>query len=263
MSTTCSAQGKIILTGEHAVVYGYPGIAVPVELFTTVTLTDDSPTLNIIFSGVKPGVNGEWYVRTIVKLCEKTLDAPVTGTVTIQNTVPLGKGMGSSTALVIAVCRCLLGEDCEVRAREIEDAVNPGNSGLDFAVIWHNRPVLFRKGQPTEFVSLPADILNNATLIDTGMPKETTPEMVAWVRERKETLQEPLRTIGHCTKRLLGGESLLTILPDHHRAQVALGVVTPEAQALIAEIEKAGGTAKVLGAGARTGGCGMVLKLPL
>lgn len=263
MNASAAAPGKIILTGEHAVVCGYPGIAVPATVSTRVSLTADSPALGIFFEGMTVTEKAEPFVRKVIGLCEEALGKPVTGSLKIQNTIPLGKGMGSSTALVIAVCRCLLGSDCEKRAKEIEDTVNPGNSGLDFTVIWHSRPVLFRKGQPPTFITLPADVLENATLIDTGTPNETTPELVAWVQSRKEELAEPLETIGRCTERLLAGENLRTILPDHHRAQVALGVVTAEAQQLIADMEKAGGAAKVLGAGGRSGGCGMVLKLPL
>ena len=43
-----TAPGKIILTGEYAVVFGYPGIAVPSPLSMTVTLEeDDSGSLTI------------------------------------------------------------------------------------------------------------------------------------------------------------------------------------------------------------------------
>ena len=53
------------------------------------------------------------------------------------------------------------------------------------------------------------------------------------------------------------------ILPDiirnHHSAQCALGVVPAPVQALITHIEELGGAAKVIGAGGRNGGAGMVL----
>ncbi|MDD5469880.1 MAG: hypothetical protein PHO92_03755, partial [Candidatus Peribacteraceae bacterium] len=46
---------------------------------------------------------------------------------------------------------------------------------------------------------------------------------------------------------------------EHHRAQVAIGVVPKAVQTMFAEIEKVGGAAKVIGAGGKTGGGGMVL----
>lgn len=57
----------------------------------------------------------------------------------------------------------------------------------------------------------------------------------------------------------MGGEALATVMREHHKAQVALGVVPAGVRDLIAAIEQAGGAAKVIGAGSRTGGAGIVL----
>jgi len=48
---------------------------------------------------------------------------------------------------------------------------------------------------------------------------------------------------------------------EHHRAQVALGVVPESVQKLVEKIESSGGSAKIIGAGGRTGGGGMLLVL--
>ena len=257
-----SAPGKIILSGEHAVVYGFPGIAVPYPLRTTVTWEPDSKghVLHIQCEGCTDASDA--YIRKIIDACEE-FTSPIAGTLHIENDIPIGRGMGSSTALVVAICRCVFHDDAQDQALEVENQVNPGHSGIDFTTIWSEKPVLFRKGQTPKGIELPADILQNAMLIDTGKPNETTAELVAWVHTRSEDpeIKEALATIGTCTDRLQSGEDLSAILPDHHRAQVALGVVTPAAQALIAEIEQAGGAGKVLGAGAQAGGGGMVLAL--
>jgi mevalonate kinase len=141
--------------------------------------------------------------------------------------------------------------------------MNPGHSGLDFTVIWHERPVYFRKGQEPEFLHLSEEFLKNVEFIDTGTPDQTTPQMVEWVKSREAELQPPLQEIARCTERLREGtEPLSAIIRDHHRAQVALGVVPPEVQKKIAELEAQGKAAKVIGAGGRTGGGGMVLVVP-
>ncbi len=258
MQRNSRAPGKIILSGEYAVVFGYPGIAIPANVGVEVQWEDtrDAP-MKIILEGA---AGSESYARKIVDQCI-TRGGLASGTLTIKNSIPVGRGMGSSTALVIAICRCLLGEENRGQALEVENIVNPGNSGLDFAVIWENKPVKFTKGQTPEIIDLPSDLLRNSVLVDTGMPGESTAELVAWMKTRtnEPAITEAFKTIGTCTERILAGEDLMTVMRDHHRAQMTLGVVTPEAQTLIAEIEKAGGSAKVLGAGARTGGGGMVL----
>lgn len=256
------APGKIILSGEYAVVFGYPGIAVPVPIGITVTLEESTSRrpLSIVWKNGNPSDEWQAYLKNIIHKIEKHR-SPVRGLLIIDNHLPLGKGMGSSTALIIATCRCLLGENCQKEARMIEDTLNPGHSGIDFAVIWMGCPVKFVKGQTPVPAMTSLDFLKNALLIDTGSPRETTPELVAWVKSRENECASALKIIGQCTERLVAGEDPMKIIPEHHRAQVALGVVPKKVQSIIEKIEATGGVAKVIGAGARTGGGGMVLAL--
>ena len=207
----------------------------------------------------------EWqqYLKQIIHEC-----GTFGGSLTIASEIPLGKGMGSSTALVIAVCKCLLGEDCEQRAKEIEDIVNPGNSGIDFAVIWNQKPITFAKGSDPKIIDLPNNLLDGALLIDTGMPDQQTSELIEWITTRRNgdlkisaPINEALETIGNCCKNLQQNEPLAEIFTEHNAAQQSLGVVTDKAKELITKIEQEGGAAKVLGAGSRTGGCGMILAI--
>jgi len=269
MKYSSVAPGKIILSGEYAVVFGYPGIAVPAPLAMQVTFEESNSRLEtrdsqlrLKWLGISGGEAWEDYARRIILHLERDR-APFRGTVTIRNRLLLGKGMGSSTALVIGLTRVLLGSQKRAEALAVEDLMNPGHSGIDFAVIWEEKPLYFRKGQPPQTITLPKDILRGALLVDTGTPKEATPELVAWAQERSEDprIKQALITIGKCTDRLRKGEDIRTVFRDHHKAQVALGVVPALVQTMIKEIERLGGAAKVLGAGARTGGGGTVLAL--
>ena len=168
--------------------------------------------------------------------------------------------------LILAVARLLLGDSrpavggAREAALDIENTLSPANSGFDFAVIWQGAPILYKKGE-VQPVELPAQLLLSAALIDTGAPGESTDELVAWMKGRESEIKGALNTIGNCTERLMRGEPFDVVMRDHHKAQVALGVVPSEAQQLIAAIESAGGVGKVIGAGSRTGGAGMVLAL--
>ena len=268
MANHTSVPGKIILSGEYAVVFGYPGIAMPSPIGIRATF-EPSKQKGVELNWKDAPQEWQTYLETIVERCEKFC-VKSGGKLSIMNQLPLGKGMGSSTALVIAVTRAFLGPNCRTQALAIEDAVNPGHSGVDFAVIWEGKPVLFRKGDAVQPIALPEGLLGGALLIDTGTPNETTPELVAWIQERGQELTPFLRTIGECTERLQRfvtlnpvevQQALPGILRDHHRAQTGLGVVPEAVQELIAGIERSGGAGKVLGAGARTGGGGMVLAL--
>jgi len=262
MQNHAIAPGKIILSGEYAVVYGYPGIAIPASIGIETSFIEDlsKSDLEIIWHGIAGGQEWDEYLQQIITLCN-TQNDHLFGTLEITNHLPLGKGMGSSTALVIAVTRCLLGPDCEEIAMNIEDTVNPGHSGLDFAVIWYNRPVLFRKTVAPEFIDLPEI---NFVLIDTGTPNETTPELIASIdtamQNKDVIVSEAFEVIGECTEALHQPNSdVFSIIAKHHEAQCRIGVVPFAVQELIKKIVQDGGAAKIIGAGSQTGGGGMVL----
>src|SRR3989344_1736469 len=262
MSRTSFAPGKIILSGEYGALFGRAGIAVPSRLGVRATFDEDAALGRI---ETRWEGNEQWlpYVERIVAAC-KEKNTNLSGRLVINSDVPGGKGMGSSTALIIAVARVLLGDSrpavggARETALHIENSLSLGNSVFDFAVIWQGAPIMYKKGEVQQ-IELPAKLLRDAVLIDTGVPGEPTNELVAWMRGREPDIREHLDTIGNCTERLMRGELFGAVMRAHHRAQVALGVVPPEAQQLIAAIESAGGAGKIIGAGSRTGGAGIVL----
>jgi mevalonate kinase len=258
MAQKVFAPGKIILSGEYAVLFGESGIAIPSSQGITASF-EANASREIAIKTDDSMEHPLWkkYIHDLIEHCQKIKQQG--GTLTLSTTLPMGKGMGSSTAMIIAITSALLGRS-EKNAREIENTMNPGNSGIDFAVIWNEKPILFTGGT-IENIRFDGAALDGAALIDTGQPNETTPELVEWVKSRKEELKNAIREIGDCSRLLSKGASPLTIFPRHHRAQVELGVVPEVVQKLIEEIERTGGAAKVIGAGGRTGGAGMVLAL--
>lgn len=256
-----SACGKIILSGNISNSYGKRALAVPVDMHVTVTWDKSDDTqedLRVI--GANEWESGVWLSTTqkIITLIEARIGR-LSGILTIQNTLPLGKGMGSSTAIVAALTRCFLGDDCKDEALAIEDTINKGHSGIDFATIWEERPILITGGT-YEFTDLPK-LLQNGFLIDTGLPIEPTSVILQRLKERvpkEKILMDSLDKIGNCTERLLGGEDPLSVFLDHHRGQVDLGVVPPQVRSLIEKIERLGGAAKTTRSGGETGGVGMV-----
>ena len=253
------ACGKIIVSGNISNSFGKRALAVPVDLHITAIYTSDNTQtrLRITWAGEKE--DGVWLttVGKIVRLIEAQA-GPLFGRLTIHHTLPLGKGMGSSTAIVVALARCFLGKNCKQEALAIEDIINKGHSGIDFAAIWEERPILIKNGR-YEFTDLPRQ-LQRGFLVDTGTPVEPTSIILQKVKERSasKTVRYSLQAIGDCTERLLSGEDPLTVFPDHHRGQVNLGVIPPRVRKLIELIERSGGAAKAARSGGGTGGVGMV-----
>ena len=255
------ACGKIILSGNTANRFGKRALAVPVDMYITAEWDDTDYSregLHIIWPGQKQ--DGVWLTtaRKITNLI-KAQTGSLSGKLTIRNTLPLGKGMGSSTAIVLALARCFLGENCKDEALSIEDSINQGHSGLDFAVIWEERPIVIQ-GNKYEFTELPKG-LQRGVLVDTGLPAAATSIIVRRLKQRvrrEKVLMDSVETIGNCTERLLSGEDPLTVFPDHHKGLVNLGVVPPRVRSLIEKIQQSGGAAKAARFGGTTGGIGMV-----
>ncbi|MBP7687768.1 MAG: mevalonate kinase [Thermoflexales bacterium] len=162
---TASAPGKIILFGEHAVVYHRPAIAVPVsQVQAIVTIAAGEPGLTIHaldtgrtldYAQAEPSDPLAAIVR--VTLAHFGLPAP-DGILSIRSAIPIASGLGSGAAVSVAVVRALaawfdLPIDDETVSRlsyEVEKLHHGTPSGIDNTVIAYNRPVYFVRGQPIQ-----------------------------------------------------------------------------------------------------------------
>lgn len=102
LRATCSAPGKVILFGEHAVVYGHPAVA---------AATDQRTLVEVDCCGDRFTVNGyrlqeryHAYLRTAVERCWPRKDAVRIQT---EGGVPSASGTGSSAALTVATVAAL------------------------------------------------------------------------------------------------------------------------------------------------------------
>jgi mevalonate kinase len=274
---SATSPGKVILFGEHAVVYGRPAIAIPVTQVKAKAIVTANPR----------AVSGEVRVQAPGIDLECTLDELEPGhplavaiqgvasalkvkrlpacTVKITSTIPVAAGMGSGAAISVAVIRALsafLGhplpdEKVSALAFEVEKIYHGTPSGIDNAVITYAKPVYFVKGKPVEILKVGRPF----TLVigDTGI---TSPTAVAVGEVRKawqadqsqyEAYFDSLGAITQSARQAVEGggiEVLGPLMDASHGVLRKVGVSCAELDALVTAARKAGAWgAKLCGAG--------------
>ncbi|AXY26425.1 mevalonate kinase [Suicoccus acidiformans] len=206
------AHSKIILMGEHAVVYDYPAIAMPfpkAKAQAQVTLSEDG--LFHIHSRVYSGLlesapenldNIRKAIELTLQICQMPTEALG---IRIDSSIPEARGMGSSAAVAVAVVRAIAQfYQQEITDNQLHFIVNQAEviahgstSGLDTLVTSSTDAFLYRKSkQPLPFK---LNIDGFLILADSGQIGQTK-EAVEKVRQLKEKkaafVKEAMATIG-------------------------------------------------------------------
>ncbi len=113
--------------------------------------------------------------------------------------------------------------------------------------------------------TIPEKLAKNFVLINTGKPKESTKEMVAMVGKQSARFRNIFDDQEKLVKELLpvlknGNEKeLIRIIREGEKNLERIGVVSSYVKSIIRKIEKAGGAAKICGAGGTTKATGILL----
>lgn len=256
------AHSKIILLGEHSVVYGYPAIAVPLknieiecEILESKTnfCCNENDTLSVaIFTALK-------YLK---KEKEKIKYS-------IKSEIPTKRGMGSSAAVSIAAVRAVFDYfNQKIETDLLEKLVNVAEttahqnpSGLDAKTCLSEKPIKFIKNKGFSYI----DINLGAYLViaDSGIYGNTR-EAVEKVRDLGEVAKEPLKNLGELTEKF---ESLIKnkfetekvkkigqIMTNANDELKKIGVTIEKTEMLVEKaLENGASGAKISGGG--LGGC--------
>ena len=118
---TASAPGKIILYGEHAVVYGQPAIAAPVsKLRARAVVAPDmhapagrvhiqAPDIGLDASLNELAEDHPLALTVRLVLVELGISNPPAFSIRVKSSIPLAAGMGSGAAVAVAMIRALGG----------------------------------------------------------------------------------------------------------------------------------------------------------
>lgn len=191
------SHSKIILIGEHSVVYGYPAIAIPlkkieiecaIEEAKSNFFYDETDTLSVaIFTALK------YLKKENVKIKYK-----------ITSQIPQKRGMGSSAAVSIAAIRAIFnyfGENLEdelleklVNTAEIVAHKTP--SGLDAKTCLSDKAIRFVKNKGFSYIDLNLDAY--LVIADTGIYGNTG-EAIQNVKNLGSKAELSLKKLGRLT----------------------------------------------------------------
>lgn len=281
-----SAPGKLILCGEHAVVYGQPAIALPVAGVAATATISAADTQGIIFDAPQLGERwrlDEQPVHPLTKLVQHTLallelvPQPAI-TITLESTIPIASGMGSGAALGAALVRALAtyaGKSLDPTVvselvYESERFYHGTPSGIDNTVVSFGRPIWYQRDRVGATPTIePLEIGTELIFVigDTGRrcPTKIT---VGGVRDRATadptTYEAHFAAIGrlvHDARTALRyGDlpAIAALLNEDHRLLQIIGVSSPELDHLIEAARNAGAAGAKLSGG---GGGGIMLAL--
>lgn len=192
-----AAHGKVILIGEHAVVYGVPAIALPLtDLKVNVEISsypDDILIQSTYFSGslsdVPVSLNN---LKTVIEQIIADFSIKDSGMkILVESDLPSERGMGSSAAVATALVKALfdyfeieINDELLNKYVTISETIAHGNpSGIDALVVKSDDPYEFKKNSYAHKLTL--DLAGYLVLADTGQEGQTK-EAIQAVAEYKE-----------------------------------------------------------------------------
>ena len=286
MKAVASAPAKVILFGEHFVVYDKLAIVMAIDLYAHVTATKRSDDLIRIKSDLgyagqfkgndyrheSGGVEGRRILEPIKLAAEavlKGLDSNFGVNLSIDSKIPMAVGLGSSGACAVATVAatsCLFGLDLskdEVSQLPFraEEYVHIKPSGIDQTISTYGGVLKYRRSEGITTLKIDSDV--PLVIGNTGKLRNTG-QLVKKVRDKRDRfpiLMDSIMSLAgllseNAEKALLKGDMnrLGELMDMNHGLLSAIDVSTIELEELIFASRMAGALgAKLTGAGG--GGC--------
>jgi mevalonate kinase len=252
-----SAPGKVLLLGEHAVVYGHPALAAALDLRVTVEVEPQADVARLDLPG---GFPVPAAVLDAVGKLARAAGHRGGFVIKVRSDLPLGGGLGSSAALGVALARAFKpgcdAEEATELAMHLERVLHGAPSGVDPAICARGGVIEFIKGDPPRI----EEVRGKAWLCvaPTGIARgtHTTVMPLAQRRAIDPRVDENLARLGELARKgrpaFERGDlrEMGALFDQAHAILQELGVSCDELDATVAILRKGGALgAKLTGAG--------------
>lgn len=274
-----SACAKVILCGEHAVVYGRPAIALPLPMLRARARIESSQhAFTILAPDIGEAVSVWRHSRRtrnpLARAALATLDLigqnPPRAMLIVTSDIPVGANLGSGAAVSVAIGRAiaayfgyaLSAEEASHLAYEVEELYHGSPSGIDNTVIAHEQPVWFVRGERPEILDTAISTELPLVIADTGIATPTRIPVgdvrAAWEQERDrfEGYFDEIAVLVHQSRAALERGDLAQLgqaMNANHALLQRLGVSCPELDMLCDAARSAGALGAKMSGGGRGG----------
>ena len=191
------SHSKIILIGEHSVVYGYPAIAIPLRKIGIECIVEDAKN-SFFYNKIN---TLSVAIFTALKHLKKE-NAKIKYKITSQ--IPQKRGMGSSAAVSIAAIRAIFDYfEEDLKDELLEKLVNTAEivahqtpSGLDAKTCLSDKAIKFIKNKEFSYIDLNLDAY--LVIADSGIYGKTS-EAIQSVKNLGSKADIPLKKLGDLT----------------------------------------------------------------
>src|SRR5690625_3652256 len=239
------AQSKLILIGEHSVVYGEPAIALPFPLIGVEAKLEYFAGDIYLKSDLYEGPIDEvprllLGIVSAIEYTLKELNLPNKNLlIKVESTIPPGKGLGSSAAVATAVVKALFAYSGETYTKQqilsyaniAETHAHGSPSGIDSLTVNSDKPVWYEMGKTIDYIDTQGEF--HFVVDDSGREADTktavgnvkelmkaTPEKIERTMNRLGEITYQVReSLESSSKQMLG-----TLLNEAQKELVALGV---------------------------------------
>jgi len=278
LKSIASAPGKIILFGEHFVVYGGKAILCAINKRITVTakaipenkISIKSSIGNLVLAPKRPLTDVDIQLRPFYYLADKMIqkyDEKSGMEITINSEIPVGVGLGSSSACCVAAAAAISGvftkkskEEILQMAIEAEKTMFPNTSGADCTVCTFGGIMQYDK--QTGHSKIDSEPRFHLVIANSKI-EHSTKEVVSTVNQFKEKNEERFSKICNEENNLI--DDVLVCLKKNDLKGIGIdiiknqeyleliGVSNEKLRSMIELANKSSFGAKITGAG--VGGC--------